>query len=156
MLMRFARHWLHKSRLSPSAIAELRIDRKGVPDLDPGAVPVIIEGLNWLARAQDNSVTNDGGVARHFSLVSGWGPSYPESTGYIIPTLIAAGRAGLVGNHRNLLDRARRMLDWLVGIQMPNGAFQGGTVQSSPVVPVTFNTGQILLGLASGVEQFGD
>jgi hypothetical protein len=156
MLMRFARDWLHRQALTPSAIAESRIDRKGVPDLDPGAVAVIVEGLNWLGRAQDNSATNDNGVARHFSLVSGWGPSYPESTGYIVPTLIAAGRAELVVNHRNLLDRARRMLDWLVDIQMPSGAFQGGTVQSSPVVPVTFNTGQILLGLASGVEQFGD
>src|SRR5262245_34594310 len=108
MLMRFARDWLHRQGLSPSAIAEFRIDRKGVPDLDPGAIAVIVEGLNWLARAQDNSATNDGGVARHYSLVSGWGPSYPESTGYIIPTLIAAGQSGLVGNHGSLLDRSRR------------------------------------------------
>ena len=36
------------------------------------------------------------------------------------------------------------MLDWLVSIQMPSGAFQGGTIGESPVVPVTFNTGQIL------------
>jgi uncharacterized protein YyaL (SSP411 family) len=67
--------------------------------------------------------------------------------------MIAAGRAKL---RPDLLDRSRRMLDWLVGIQMPCGGFQGGTVVSTPVVPVTFNTGQILMGLASGTSEFGD
>jgi hypothetical protein len=48
------------------------------------------------------------------------------------------------------------MLDWLVSIQLPGGAFQGGMVNQTPVVPVTFNTGQILIGLAAGVSEFGD
>ena len=48
------------------------------------------------------------------------------------------------------------MLDWLVSIQMPEGAFQGGQVDSVPRVPVIFNTGQILLGLAAGAAEFGD
>jgi hypothetical protein len=47
------------------------------------------------------------------------------------------------------------MLDWLVSIQMPCGAFQGGTIGDAPLVPVTFNTGQILMGLAAGVSEFG-
>jgi len=48
------------------------------------------------------------------------------------------------------------MLDWLVSIQLPNGAFQGGTVNAKPKVPVTFNTGQILFGLVSGSLEFGE
>jgi hypothetical protein len=48
------------------------------------------------------------------------------------------------------------MLDWLVSIQLPGGGFQGGMVNQTPVVPVTFNTGQILMGLAAGVSEFGD
>ena len=47
--------------------------------------------VQWLCRAQD--VSGDGGVARSYSLVynpffkrRGWTPSYPETTGYIIPT----------------------------------------------------------------------
>lgn len=48
------------------------------------------------------------------------------------------------------------MLDWLVSIQFPEGGFQGGTVDATPRVPVTFNTGQILMGLAAGVREFGD
>src|SRR4030095_14992235 len=46
--------------------------------------------------------------------------------------------------------RARRMLDWLVSIQFPDGGFQGGMVGQTPRVPVVFNTGQILIGLSSG------
>jgi hypothetical protein len=48
------------------------------------------------------------------------------------------------------------MLDWLVSLQFPDGAFQGGAVYAEPRLPVVFNTGQILLGLAAGVGEFGD
>jgi hypothetical protein len=48
------------------------------------------------------------------------------------------------------------MLDWLATIQLPSGAFQGGLIGDTPVVPVAFNTGQILAGLASGVAVFGE
>jgi hypothetical protein len=44
------------------------------------------------------------------------------------------------------------MLEWLVSIQLDSGAFQGGRIDSTPKVPVTFNTGQILLGLAAGAH----
>jgi hypothetical protein len=139
--------------LPPAAEAEWVRDQAGVPDEDPGPETTIEEGVNWLCRAQDHSATQDGGVARHFSLLSGWGASYPETTGYIIPTLleVAQQRGDSV-----LRQRVRRMLDWLVSIQYPEGAFQGGHVRSEPRVPVTFNTGQILIGLAHGVRAFGD
>lgn len=107
----------------------------------------------WLCRAQDLSSTKDGGVARHFGLIDGWSSSYPETTGYIIPTIINYANAN---ERTDLLPRAERMLDWLVSIQMKNGAFQGGMVDQLPVKPVTFNTGQILLGLVAGFEEFGD
>jgi len=47
------------------------------------------------------------------------------------------------------------MLDWLVRIQLPDGGFQGGKIDSQPVAPVAFNTGQILLGLVAGERRFG-
>ena len=139
-------------RLPPGAHAARRKDLRGLPAFDPGIDQAIDAAMVWLGLAQDRSASSDGGVARHYSLVSGWGTSYPETTGYIVPTMLANFR--LRGNHfaRN---RAKRMLDWLASIQMPCGGFQGGTIGSAPVVPVTFNTGQILLGLASGVREFG-
>jgi len=120
---------------------------------DPPLDRTLDEAVAWMERAQDNSRSCDGGVARHYSLASGWGTSYPETTGYIIPTLLLEAR---IRKDATLLRRAQRMLEWLVEIQLPCGAYQGGTIDARPVVPVTFNTGQILLGLAAGVEVFGD
>jgi hypothetical protein len=139
--------------LPRAAMSEhLRDAVRGLGD-DHGMERSIDETVKWLCRAQDNTASEDDGVARHYSLTSGWGPSYPETTGYIVPTIIdTAKRCG----DDQLLDRARRMLDWLLTIQMSDGAFQGGTIESRPIVPVVFNTGQILLGLAAGAEEFGE
>jgi hypothetical protein len=92
-------------------------------------------------------------VAGDYSLIHGWGTSYPETTGYIVPTLLTYAR---LSGDEAARRRARRVLDWLVSIQMSAGGFQGGTIDATPVVPVVFNTGQILLGLAAGTAEFGD
>ena len=146
-LKKRAKEWLERARLPPVAKSVLRRDEAGAPRSDPGPMHVIEECVSWLARAQDRSKTHDGGVARHYSLINGWAASYPETTGYIIPTLIDFGR---LAGRKECVDRARRMLDWLVSIQFPEGGFQGGMVNQTPRVPVTFNTGQILIGLAAG------
>lgn len=140
-------------RLTAAAKAERKRDRKGLTDSDPGTDAVIEAAVTWLSLAQDQSATRDGGVARHYGLLDGWASSYPETTGYIIPTFLDC--AGEREDGQALRDRARRMLDWLVSIQMQSGAFQGGKIDSTPVAPVTFNTGQILLGLAAGHAAFG-
>lgn len=140
-------------RLPRAAKLEAARDKRGLIADDPGNEQVIEAGVSWLGRAQDHSRSSDGGVARHYSLIDGWASSYPETTGYIVPTLLEYARRR---NDAAVRERARRMLDWLVSIQFPDGGFQGGLIDSTPVMPVTFNTGQILLGLASGVMAFGD
>jgi hypothetical protein len=120
---------------------------------DPGLVPAMDAAAQWIARAQDESASRDGGVARDYSLLHGWATSYPETTGYIVPTMI---RYGQCRQESGYIDRARRMLDWLVKIQLGEGAFQGGRIDSEPRVPVVFNTGQILIGLAAGGREFGE
>ncbi|MEO7761169.1 MAG: prenyltransferase/squalene oxidase repeat-containing protein [Casimicrobiaceae bacterium] len=138
--------------LPSRAKAALRHDLQGLPLHDPGIHKTIAGAMNWLVMAQDNSTSRDGGVARAYSLIRGWTSSYPETTGYIIPTFLEyARRTGSA----TALARARRMLGWLLEIQLPCGGFQGGRIDSKPVVPVVFNTGQILLGLASGEREFG-
>jgi len=138
--------------LPEAARRERRSDSTGLPDNDPGIENTIVECVEWLCRAQDFSTSRDGGIARHYSLVDGWSASYPETTGYIIPTLIQCAKRF---DNPSLKIRAQRALDWLVSIQLPNGAFQGGVIGGRPVVPVVFNSGQILFGLSSGVREFG-
>ncbi len=135
------------------AMSEREADQRGLPVQDPGIEAVLAACTDWLCAAQDHSATADGGVARDFSLIKGWATSYPETTGYIVPTMIElARRQQSAGLHQ----RARRMLDWFVAIQFAEGGFQGGRIDSTPRVPVTFNTGQILLGLAAGAKEYGD
>jgi len=139
--------------LSTACKAELHYDRMGLPSQDPGIERVIHENVEWLCRAQDHSASHDDGVAHHFSLETGWSTSYPETTGCIVPTLLAYAK---IRRDEEVRHRAKRMLDWLVSLQFSDGGFQGGMIGSQPVVPVTFNTGVVLLGLASGVREFGD
>jgi hypothetical protein len=82
----------------------------------------------------------------------GWQPSYPETTGYIIPTLYEA-------SHRlslpQLADRARSAARWLLTVQMPSGALPGGTIAEVPA-PAAFNTGQVVFGWLAAHGQTGD
>ncbi len=151
-ILRRARAAREALTLPPLARAELKLDRGGLPGSDPGAERVLPALMVWMSLAQDRSPSADGGVARSYDLLRGWETSYPETTGYIVPTFIAYGqRTG----REDMLARARRMTDWLVRIQLPGGGFQGGRIDSVPVVPVTFNTGQILIGLAAAETAFG-
>ncbi len=132
----------------PAAARHARIADRGPLAADPGPEAAIAAGLAWLGRAQDHSASHDGGFARDYDVTRGWSASYPETSGYIVPTMIDAARED---GRADFEMRARACLEWLVSIQFPDGGFQGGRIDQTPKVPVTFNTGQILLGLAAGV-----
>ncbi|MGD0267244.1 MAG: hypothetical protein ABSD47_20195, partial [Candidatus Methylomirabilota bacterium] len=106
------------------------------------------EALAWICRAQDAS--GDGGVAHSFSLTHGWDSSYPETTGYIIPTMFHC--AQLFGEG-SLRERAVRMADWLVQIQLDCGGIQAGTISAPEKVATVFNTGQVLFGWTTAYEE---
>ena len=109
------------------------------------------EAAAWLSRAQD--ATGDGGVAGRYTLGRGWSSSYPETTGYIIPTFLALdAQPGLSG----FRERARRCVDFLLGIQLPSGAFPGLEIADNRDKPSIFNTAQILNGLTAWHRAEGD
>ena len=95
-------------RLPAAARVECRRDWIGLSRRDPGIEQALEASLGWLCRAQDNSASRDGGVASHFSLLKGWGTSYPETTGYIVPTMLAAAAWR---KDEMLRQRAKRMVD---------------------------------------------
>lgn len=106
--------------------------------------------VTWLMK----SIEACGGKAssKGYRFLKGWMPPYPETSGYIIPTLLRLSRK--TGDER-YSDTALAMGRWLVSIQMDNGGFVGrelGVLKK----PVVFNTGMILLGLASLLRHTGD
>ncbi len=104
-----------------------------------------LEGAyTWLRTAQD--VSPDGGVAGWYDTLAGaWSASYPETTGYIIPTFLAYADATGDSDARR---RALRMADWECDVQLADGAVVSGFVGDSDQ-PAVFNTGQCLFGWAT-------
>ena len=98
----------------------------------------------WLARAQD--ATGDGGVSGRFRLNSGWTSSYPETTGYIIPTFLALADEEWGGEFK---ERARRAIEFLLPLQLEAGGFPGGEIRTNKSQPSFFNTAQIIAGLVA-------
>jgi hypothetical protein len=110
----------------------------------------IVAAAAWLARAQDAS--NDGGVSGRYSVKSGWTSSYPETTGYIIPTFLSLSR--MLGSEYH--DRARRCVEFLKPLQLPDGAFPAGELHENRARPSVFNSAQILHGLVAWHAETGD
>ncbi len=107
--------------------------------------------IAWLKHAQD--VTGNGGVAQTYLVKHRkWAPSYPETTGYIIPTFYRYAR--LAGDD-DARQRARRMADWEIDIQHPTGGVLAGALGDSDQ-PTVFNTGQVIFGWVRAFEEEGD
>jgi len=82
-----------------------------------------------------------------------WYPSYPETTGYIIPTFFDYADFSGDNSYR---DRAIQMAVWLLSLQLENGAFPGPPWIEPKDGPVVFDTGQIIHGLVRAYEETGD
>lgn len=107
---------------------------------------------NWILRAQQ--ATPDDGVAHSYDArARKWLASYPETTGYIIPTLYDYAR---YYNAPEYADAARRMAEWECDIQLPDGGVRAGTMSAEVVAPTIFNTGQALFGWAKAYTETGD
>lgn len=127
-------------------------DRLGFGRTETAANDVHLRAcIDWLKRAQDRPP--DDGVAQTFLLRSRkWAPSYPETTGYIIPTFYRyAQRTG----DADARTRARRMADWEIAVQHESGGVLAGALGDSDQ-PTIFNTGQVLFGWVRAFEEEGE
>jgi len=105
--------------------------------------------IRWLLSAQH--ATQDGGVSAMYSLYRGWDPSYPETTGYIIPTFFNYYHA--TGNEQ-IRNAALKMARWELTKQFSSGAFPGGSEGNEK--PTVFNTGQVLFGMVRTYQETTD
>ena len=111
--------------------------------------------VDWLLQAQ--SRTPDGGVSQGYFPITteeGWKASYPETTGYIITTLLRIARRD---QREDLAEAALRMADWEIDVQMSSGAVQGGVVcPPEQQSAAAFNTGMVVDGWVSAWEHSGE
>jgi hypothetical protein len=97
----------------------------------------------WLNRSIDACYGTASAKAYRFA--RGWMPPYPETSGYIIPTLL--NLEPLFPQHNYRLT-AERVGLFLIAIQRADGGFIGGELGARNE-PYVFDTGMILLGLTA-------
>lgn len=116
-----------------------------VPLVDGQLVERTKAAVDWILRAQSGSP--DSGVSLGYfpcDKPGHWEVSYPETTGYIIPSLLEY--ADWVGAER-VRQSALEMALWEVEIQIESGAVQGGPVcPAKERTPAVFNTGAVMQG----------
>ncbi|MBR9922018.1 MAG: terpene cyclase/mutase family protein [Bacteroidetes bacterium] len=103
--------------------------------------------LKWLKKSFE--VHDFAGSAAFYSRFrhpfKGWAPPYPETSGYLLETLLKhQGEADWIE------EALRKTTQWLCSIQMPSGAFPALYANSGKAS--VFNSGMILFGLAAMQE----
>lgn len=107
------------------------------------------QAIGWLLHSQQQM--EDDGFGTYY-LCSGYTSSYPETSGYIVPTLLKYGET----HHRpDAILAAQKALDWLLSIQKEAGGWQSGYVHQGREA-VVFNTGQVIRGFTAGYLHFKD
>src|SRR5665811_494647 len=115
------------------------VSKQRPSDMNPNALEDAIE---WLCRTHD--ATGRQGSSKGYSLLHGWLPAYPETTGYVLEVLL--WHALRQGDRQDLVDRAKEMGDWEVSVQSPDGGIMEGELTGTHRRSVIFNTGQVLHG----------
>ena len=89
----------------------------------------------------------NGGSCAYYSPFTGWSKPYPETTGYLVPTLL---RISKFLNEPNYSYIAKDLGKWLLSIQSKQGYWYGGLHSSNEKIDKSasvFNTGQVLKGM---------
>lgn len=109
--------------------------------------------LNWVKKSIDcnDSQGSSAFFSRYRHPLRAWSPAYPETTGYLIPTLF--DYADFLKN-KQWSDYALKCADWLLIVQRPGGGFPSNYADN-PNLSV-FNTAQILFGLLRTYQETKD
>ncbi|GAC91750.1 hypothetical protein KN10_2186 [Anoxybacillus flavithermus NBRC 109594] len=112
---------------------------------------ILQDAVSWLKEAQDRSGSD--GIAGWYDFrKQQYSAAYPETTGYIIGTLLRYGQAY---EDEEAISRAIRAAKWLIEIQDQEGWIPAGLIDAKQG-PAVFNTGMVLQGLLDVYVYTGD
>lgn len=137
----------------PYAAKLLKMERKRIRKLPSEKYSVEDEqnaahlAVEWLMMARTH--TPDGGFPT-YDMASGFGSSYPETTGYILDTLLQYDD---MFSGKIFQSDLNQICDFLLSIQHPGGGWQSGYVDENKP-PVAFNTAQVMRGLITYYRRF--
>jgi hypothetical protein len=144
MSARAVAHFLVRSANDLARSSRFTRDRDSVESPLTGA-PHRQAAERWLMR----SIEACGGRAssKGYAFPRGWMPPYPETSGYLIPTLLSMARED-DDESAHYLATAEAIADWLVSIQLECGGFSGREL-GAQTGPDVFDTGMILIGFSA-------
>ena len=133
--------YLNKKQIINNRKYLLKSYKKNTPADD---VYHLDQSMNWLFNTF--SISSDGGIPAKYRADSDtWADSYPETTGYIIPTFLAYAR---ISGNKKFKSAAIDMGFWEIRIQSPDGGIgePAGLFNENAIKPRIFNTAQVILG----------
>ena len=142
-------HW----RFLFAELNKLMYLRSYTEDLDEaGKEQCLHHAAKWLIRSQEQGSTAGCGT---YYFNSGWTSDYPETTGYIIPSLLRYAAYDKAQWSEEAVNAALKAGEWLLTVQHDDGGWPGGYVEQDRP-SVVFNSGQILRGMLALYEFNGD
>jgi hypothetical protein len=106
--------------------------------------------IDWIRLA--HAANSNGGISKGYNVLSGhWYPSYPETTGYTIPTLL---NAATVLDRQELQSIAFALADYLIDCRTIEGGV--GNWTASGLHPIVFDTGQVIFGWLAASRRSND
>ena len=108
-----------------------------------------------LSFLKSSCLKNEGSAAyysKFFNPLKGWSNSYPETTGYLVPTLYDSSNFDIKFEENKQL--AFDITKWLISIQNMDGSFPGSLYNSkNKSSQSVFNTAQIIIGLCRALQE---
>lgn len=136
--------------LKPSHFKKTLIDNLNLVSKPITHEESLARTFKWID--QSFKITGDGGSSSGYLFRRGWLGSYPETTGYLIPTMIEYAQYKKNDYWSSLAIKAA---DWLLDIQFEEGGWQGLQVDIQCDQRV-FNTGMIIDGLVAVYKFSGE
>ena len=127
----------------PSHAKRAMLDRLEIVGKTPSPTESLHQTFQWIKASFDAS--KDGGSSAYYRYGEGWKGSYPETTGYLIPTVF---EYAIFTNNTEWHDRGIAASDWLLSIQHKEGGWQGLQIGVKCDLRV-FNSAMILDGLVA-------
>jgi hypothetical protein len=128
----------------PLSVAPAVLRVRARPLYSPLPIRRHVEGaLEWILTARAQS--RDGGIPAYFDLLRGrWKRSYPETTGYTIPTLLDCARRF---DRPELREISIELAEYLLRVRTPEGGVgHWDQLQGQRPEPIVFDTGQVIFG----------
>jgi uncharacterized protein YyaL (SSP411 family) len=140
----------NKKLYRPTLLTRVVLDNCGIVGKHVAVEESLKNTFTWIKASFD--ATKDGGSSAYYIFGGGWKASYPETTGYLIPTMYEY--AAYSGN-KEWAVLAKKAADWLLKIQDAQGGWQGLQVDEKCDLRV-FNSGMILDGLVAAYQREND